>query len=237
MAPAKGLLALPPELHIEILANLTLADQLRASQAFNIWSNLLLNTGALKITRYATLAPGIRGFHQLISHPGVLMCTIVEGVVQDYLYICDEKRPAGEEDLVFEGEKQRKYRQALRFSISEHPVLDEPVISPVMYQIITGEDQKLERRPHYGLERDYYGFRETLQAPKAWTPTDGMTVREFIQTIAKTADVDSPEWSFREPSRLNKKIELLFWYGWDGEDEDSLEPILDGIVYYTLDSY
>ncbi|RVD89644.1 uncharacterized protein DFL_000642 [Arthrobotrys flagrans] len=234
----KGVLALPTELHIEILSHLTLADQLRASQAFGLWSELLLNNEAFKRTRYATLAPGIRGFHQLVSHPGMLMCTVVEGIVQDYLYICDEERPAGENGLVYEGEKQKRYRRAPRFSISKHPILDEPIISPTMSpNVAAGEEQGSERQPHYGLERDYYGYRETLQTPEKLMPTDGKTVREFIKTIANIVHVNSPEWEFREPSRLDQKTELLFWHGWDGEDEDSLEPILDGIIYYTLNDF
>ncbi|KAK6513037.1 hypothetical protein TWF506_009199 [Arthrobotrys conoides] len=238
MAANRGLLALPTELHIEILANLTLADQLRASQAFDLWSQLILNHGTLKRTRYATVAPGIRGFHQLVSHPGVLMCTVVEGIVQDYLYICDEERPAGECDLVYETEKQKRYRRLPRFSISKHPVLDEPILSPSVLDNIGAETELgSERQPHYGLERDYYGYRETLQEPKMWTATDGKTVREFIQTIAKIVHANSPEWNFREPSRLDRKTELLFWHGWDGEDEDSLEPIIDGIIYYTLNEF
>ncbi|KAK6525959.1 hypothetical protein TWF281_011001 [Arthrobotrys megalospora] len=237
---ALGLLALPAELHIEILANLTLADQIRASQAFRLWSNILLDNEAFRKTRYASTAPGIRGFHQLVSHPGALMCTLIEGVVQDYLYICNEERPARENDLLFEGEKQLRYRQAPRFNISGHPILDEPLVSLTMFPNIAtnraeGEQnsrQQLERQPHYGLERDYYGFRETVQAPKVWAPTDGMTVREFIQTIANIAHINGPNWVFQKPSRLDRRTELLFWPGWDGVDEDSLEPILDGILYY-----
>ncbi|KAK6507761.1 hypothetical protein TWF481_006183 [Arthrobotrys musiformis] len=233
----KGLLSLPAELHVEILANLTLGDQLRASQALDLWSELLLNSEVLKRTRYATVGPGIRGFHQLVAHQGGLMCTFTEGILQDYLYICNEKRPTGEDQLIFdifESDKQKISRLAPRFSISQHPILDEPVISPAMLRRTTPEagGPSSERQPHYGLERDYYGHRKTLQVPRAWNPADGQTVREFIQTIARIARADSTHWANFQSSQLNRRTEMLFWHGWDGEDEGSLEPIVDGIVYY-----
>ncbi|KAK6343573.1 hypothetical protein TWF730_011163 [Orbilia blumenaviensis] len=233
MIPNKGLFALPAELHIEILGHLPLADLLRASQASVFWSKIILDDQALKRTRYASIAPGIKGFHQLVSQPGALMCRIVEGVVQEYLYMCDERRPPGEDDLVFEGEKQLRYRQRPRFDISKHWVLDEPILSSIAFpNTFARTESKFEREPHYGLERDYYGCRETVQSPRPWAPVDGITVREFVQTIAVIAHVNSPDWAFLKPSRLDGSVELLFWHGWDGEDEGSLEPVLDGIFYH-----
>ncbi|KAJ6255926.1 hypothetical protein Dda_9385 [Drechslerella dactyloides] len=172
--------SLPPELQIDILGHLELADQMRASAAYPLWSELI---GSQPLLRTHYSHKHLRGVHRLISEsPHVVKCILAGKRLNWYLY---------------NGE-----------NILQSRLLDEPLFAPWVTDSDIAQCQAKPVLPPLGRDfqlcaTSYESRLEPFNVTEfiAQSPTT-VTVRQFLEQLFLRLTLHVPDKSLGKHSLL-----------------------------------